>query len=178
MNGRSPAPPWWDDALFDTCSLITVDKVLAIEPVLAAHFSRQRCLEANLSGDQLRPDAAARVRQRATLVELPPLTELARHLGSPHQPSSCSRVDRLVYASSRHYCIPVVTADRQLALALAREGLLAGNITCALRDLVLARYLSETRVVELLRALVAAREHLLPDSASPIWEALRTYSFP
>ena len=93
-------------------------------------------------------------------------------------PRSCSRTDRLVYATSLHHRIPVVTADRKLARALARERLLAGNITSALRDLVLAGHLGQERVVEVIVALAAKQEHLLPDSVPPSWDALRGYTFP
>jgi len=31
--------PWWDNALYDTCSLITLDKLLLDHPELA-HYSR------------------------------------------------------------------------------------------------------------------------------------------
>jgi len=46
--------PWWDNALYDTCSLITLDKLLLDHPELAHHFRHVVALEASFSADQLR----------------------------------------------------------------------------------------------------------------------------
>jgi hypothetical protein len=63
--------PWWDNSLYDTCSLITVDKLLLDHPELAHHFPHVLAIEASFSADQLRETTAQRMRQRVTLSALP-----------------------------------------------------------------------------------------------------------
>ncbi len=55
--------PWWDNALYDTCSLITLDKLLLDHPELAHYFRHVVALEASFSADQLREATAQRMRQ-------------------------------------------------------------------------------------------------------------------
>ena len=37
--------PWWDNALYDTCSLITLDKLLLDRPERAYHFRHVLAIE-------------------------------------------------------------------------------------------------------------------------------------
>jgi hypothetical protein len=50
--------PWWNNALYDTCSLITLDKMLLDYPEMEQHFQGILTLEASFWTDQLRRDTA------------------------------------------------------------------------------------------------------------------------
>ena len=52
---------WWKKALYDTCSLITLDKLLLERAALVRHFPKSiLALEKSFTVDQLRKDAAPR----------------------------------------------------------------------------------------------------------------------
>ena len=57
---------WWKEALYDTCSLITRDKLLLERAALARHFPKSiLALEESFSADQLRKETAGRMKRLA-----------------------------------------------------------------------------------------------------------------
>jgi hypothetical protein len=62
---------WWTKALYDTCSLITLDKLLLDQPGMEAHFHEAQALDESFTADQMRPDTAERMRARTTILALP-----------------------------------------------------------------------------------------------------------
>ena len=128
--------PWWDNALYDTCSLITLDKLLLDHPELAPHFRHVVALEASFSADQLRETTAQRMRPRVTLAAMPRASEVARMLATAGLPRALAAVDRLVYVTAVHQGMTVVTGDRRLARALTRHRQHVGNMALILKTLV------------------------------------------
>jgi hypothetical protein len=69
---------WWKTALYDTCLLITLDKLVLERAALEEHFpSSILALEGSLFADQLREETAQRMRSRVTICGLPTPNELS-----------------------------------------------------------------------------------------------------
>ena len=69
---------WWKTALYDTCSLITLDKLLQDRPSLSRRFPKKLlALEVSLSADQMDADTAKRLKVIVEVCPLPTPTELA-----------------------------------------------------------------------------------------------------
>jgi predicted nucleic acid-binding protein len=169
---------WWTTALYDTCSIITLDKLLLERPGLSRQFpSGFLALEESYSADQMRAETVARMRGRATPQALPPAPELAELLRKAKLPRALAAVDLLVYATAVHSRLPVVTADKRLARAIAARGLQVGNIALILKQLVVDRHLSEKACERVLQGL-AARKDLILGIPNPTWDDLKDYRFP
>jgi predicted nuclease of predicted toxin-antitoxin system len=167
---------WWKTALYDTCSLITLDKLILERAALAGHFpSTILALEESLSADQLREETAQRMRSRVTVCGLP--AKLGAILVSANLPRALARVDTLVYATAVHGRLSVVTADKRLAKAIRAAGLQFANIALILRNLVASKHLSKRQCEELLKGL-AARNDFLLGTPTATWADLEAYSFP
>ncbi len=166
---------WWTTALYDTCSLITLDKLLLERAGLARHFPTSiLALEESFTADQLRAETIARIRPCVTVCPLPPLENLAEILSAAQLSKALAAVDILVYATAVHGRLAVVTADKQLSRALRSQGLQVGNMALILHHLVLAKRLSEQACENLLLRLVARNDFLL-GTATPTWDALSRY---
>jgi len=170
--------PWWNNALYDTCSLITLDKMLLDYPEMEQHFQGILALEASFWADQLRRDTAARIRPRVTYLEGPAASDLARILTATRLSKALAQVDKLVCATAVHHRLTVVTGDKRLAQAVARAGLYVGNVALVLKTLVRSRALSEVGCNALLAGLVKRREYILPPNYPQTWATLRHYTFP
>ncbi len=165
-------------ALYDTCSLITLDKLLEENSALAAHFpERVLCLEVCLSRDQVYPETAARLVLRVEHLDLPPVKVLTELLSDPELPRSLSEVDRLIFATAVHSGLSVVTGDKRLAKALQRRGHAVADMAIILRILVLSKKLRASEAESLLKRL-AARQEFLVGMPNPSWSDLKRYSFP
>jgi len=126
---------WWKTALYDTCSLITLDKLLLERPGLARQFPIGiRALNESFTSDQMRSETVERIRPRVTTQALPSLAELATLLRDARPSRALATVDTLVYATAVHFQLAVVTADKRLATAIQRQGLLVGNIALILKE--------------------------------------------
>ena len=169
--------PWWNKALYDTCSLITLDKILLAHPELEHHFQGILTLATSCWAEQLRRDTAARLQPRVTCLEGPAAPDLARILATTCLPKALAQVDTLVFATAVHYGLTVVTGDQRLAQAVSRGGLPVGNVALILQTLVIRRVLSEAKCNALLAALVQRREYLLPPDLPQTWATLRHYTF-
>ena len=91
---------WWKTAIYDTCSLITLDKLLEERRTLSRYFPKKvLALEVSLSADQMYEDTAERMKELVEICDPPPLTELASLLSSG-LPKSLSDVDKLVFATA------------------------------------------------------------------------------
>jgi hypothetical protein len=169
---------WWRTALVDTCSIITLDKLLLERASLAKHFPASiAALEESFTADQLREETALRMRQRVTICPLPSSAELSSILSSVRLSKALAEVDKLVYAAAVHHQLAVVTADRRLARALRVRGLQVGNMALVLRELVFAKKLTEKSCEKLLVALAARKDFLL-GTPTPTWADLRAHAFP
>ena len=61
---------WWTTAIYDTCSLITLDKLLQERRSISRYFPKKvLALEVSLSADQMYSETAERMGE---LVECPP----------------------------------------------------------------------------------------------------------
>jgi hypothetical protein len=169
---------WWKKALYDTCSLITLDKLLLERVALTRHFPTSIiALEESFSADQLREETATRMRPRVTLHPLPTPTQLARLLASKKLSKAISQVDRLIYATAVNSQLSVVTGDARLAKAVRSKKIQVGNLALILRELVLTNKLSKTACEKLLLSLASRRDYIL-GMPTPYWADLRDYSFP
>jgi hypothetical protein len=170
--------PWWDNALYDTCALITLDKLLLDHPELAHYFRHVIALEASFSADQLRETTAQRMRQRVTLSAMPRAPDVARILATAGLPRALADVDRLVFVTAVHQGMAVVTGDIRLAQALTRQGQHVGNMALILKDLVTAYGLATTACDAILADLVTRHDFILPADAPQTWATLQRYTFP
>ena len=58
---------WWNQAIFDTCSVITLDKIRQIDPKIGKCFPKTiRVIDATFAEDQLREDTVNRMRPVVT----------------------------------------------------------------------------------------------------------------
>ena len=169
---------WWKTALFDTCSLITLDKLLLDRPSLSRQLpSGILALGESFTTDQMREETSERMRERVTLQELPSTADLAALLSAAKLSRALATVDTLVYATAVHARLPVVTGDKRLARAVAGQGLHVGNVAVILKELVAAKRLTEKPCVKVLVAL-ALRKDFLIGIPNPTWDDLRDYEFP
>jgi predicted nucleic acid-binding protein len=169
---------WWKTALYDTCSLISLDKLLLERAGMARHFPTSiAALEESFKGDQLREDTGQRMRQRVTICPLPPPAKLDAILSSVSLSKALAEVDKWVYATAVHHKLAVVTADKRLAKAVQARGLQVSNVALVLRELVVAKKLTEGSCEKLLVGLVARKDFLL-GTPTPTWADLRNHSFP
>jgi hypothetical protein len=169
---------WWDRAIYDTCSLITLDKLLLDRPALEVHFREVLAIEASFSTDQLWETTATRMFPRVTYVDMPSASDLARILTAGNLSKALTQVDKLVFATAVHHGLPVVTGDKRLARAVAQEGLCAGNVAFILRTLVEDHVLSEATCDAILADLTKRGDFILPQNRPQTWATLRHYTFP
>lgn len=169
---------WWKQSLYDTCSLITLDKLLLERATMARHFPKSiLALEKSFSADQLRVQTAKRVRRRVTIQELPSTQDLATVFASTALSPALAEVDKLVFATALHFQLSVVTADRRLGRVVLDAGLQVIDFASILRELVHAKRLSANGCEQLLVGL-AQRNDLLLGTPSPTWTELQSHSFP
>ncbi len=169
---------WWKKALYDTCSLITLDKLLLERAALIRHFPRSiLAIEKSFTADQLRKDTARRIRAKVTIQALPPTSELTRILSSVALPKALAEVDTLIFATAVHYGLSVVTGDRQLGRAVRDKGCRVADMALILRELVHTRKLTASGCERLLQGL-ADRDDFVLKSPSPTWAELEKHTFP
>ena len=73
---------WWKSALYDTCSLITLDKLLLERAKMVRHFPKRiLALEKSFSADQMRAATVKRTRKQVTIQELPSPMDLTAIYG-------------------------------------------------------------------------------------------------
>ena len=169
---------WWTTAIYDTCSLITLDKLLQERRSLSRYFPKKLlALEVSLSADQMYEETAERMRELVEICEPPPLTELASLLSSAGLPKSLSDVDKLVFATAVHTELAVVTGDLRLAKVVRKRKLEVGNMALILKELVQTKKLKSAVVESLLQGLADRKDYLL-GIPNPTWSDLKDYTFP
>ncbi|MGI6420160.1 MAG: hypothetical protein ACOX1P_31405 [Thermoguttaceae bacterium] len=169
---------WWETALYDTCSLITLDKLYQERPSLSQFFpAKILALGVSLSIEQMREETAARLKARVQLCALPPPAELACLLSAQGLSKALSDVDRLVYATALFFNVAVVTGDKRLAKAARHRGLEVGNVALILRELVETKKLTSSSAEDLLRGLAHRKDYLL-GVPNPTWHDLKKHIFP
>ncbi len=169
---------WWTRALYDTCSIITLDKLLLERAALVRYFpNRMLALDQTFSGDQLRHETAERIRGNVSIQELPSTSELAAILATAGLPRALASVDTLIYATAVHFGLSVVTGDRQLGRAIRDVGLQVADMAMILRELVHSKKLAASGCERLLKGL-ANRDDFILGTPTPTWEQLEQHSFP
>ncbi len=169
---------WWSNALYDTCSLITLDKMFLDHPEMEGYFQGIMALEASFRADQLRQDTASRMQPRVTHLDIPAAPDLSKILSAADLPKALAQVDKLVFAAAVHGRLTVVTGDTRLARAITQEGLHVGNIALVLKALVTRQVLSERTCNSILADLAQRRDFILPLNHPQTWTTLRRYTFP
>lgn len=169
---------WWKTALYDTCSLITFDKLLQDRPSLSRRFPKKLLvLEVCLSADQMYAETAERLKERVEHYPLPTPTELAGLLSSAGLSKALADVDKLIFATAVHSGLAVVTGDKRLAKAVQQKGLVVGNIALILQELVTTKRLKSSVVEKMLQGLSDRKDYLL-GLPKPTWNDLKNYTFP
>lgn len=169
---------WWKAALYDTCSLITLDKLLQDRPSLSRRFPKKLlALEVSLSADQMYTDTAERMKEFVELCPLPTPTELANLLSSAGLSKALADVDKLIFATAVHSELAVVTGDKRLAKAVQKRGLEVGNMALILQELVETKKLKSSAVEKMLKGLADRKDYLL-GIPKPTWDDLKDYTFP
>ena len=169
---------WWKAALYDTCSLITVDKLLQDRPSLSRWFPKKFvALEVSLSADQMYAETAERMKEIVEHCPLPTPTELASLLSSAGLSKALADVDKLVFATAVHSDLAVVTGDKRLAKAVQKKGLEVGNVALILQELVTTKKLKSSAVEKMLQDLADRKDYLL-GIPKPTWNDLKGYTFP
>jgi hypothetical protein len=148
---------WWNEALYDTCSLVTLDAVLRDHAEARPHFPAILAVQASLAAGHVRKETAARIAQFARLCCLPPVKELNRILSVGRLPLAFADVDRLIYAAAVYHRHHVITGDGNLAAALAKCHLRAGTLARALKELASKGVLSEPEHEEIVTGLAARK---------------------
>ena len=169
---------WWKSALYDTCSLITLDKLLLERPTIERHFPRRiLALEKSFSADQMRVATVKRMKKKVTIQELPSPTDLATVYSSVSLSVALAEVDKLVCATAIHFGLSVVTGDRRLGRTLRDQGLQVTDMVSILRELAETGKITQKGCVRLLKGL-AKRHDLLLGKESPTWEDIESHKFP
>jgi hypothetical protein len=169
---------WWKAALYDTCSLITFDKLLQDRPSLSRRFPKKLLvLEVSLSADQMYAETAERLKDIVEVCPLPPPTELAGLLSSAELSKALADVDKLVFATAVHSELAVVTGDKRLAKAVKQRGLEVGNMALILQELVKTKKMKSSAVEKILQDLADRKDYLL-GIPKPTWDDLKDYTFP
>jgi hypothetical protein len=132
----------WTDALYDTCSLAILGRILLDHPEECATFASVWGIAESLSPARMRPLTAARLRSTIQLCGLPSVSELTRILARASFPPAVAEVNRLTYAAAVYHRHHVVTADKILAAALVKARLEVGNPDVVLKGLVQAGLLA------------------------------------
>ena len=100
---------WWMTALYDTCSIITLDKLFLERPAFARFFPKKLlALEKSFSADQLRQETVDRMRERVSRQELPQTSDLTTILSSAGLSTALSGVDTLIYATAIILGLPLL----------------------------------------------------------------------
>jgi len=168
---------WWHEALFDTCSLITLDKMRQDHPEIMEHFTTVLAIEPCLSADQMRIDYSTRLRPIIQIVDLPSPSETSQILLNAHLSISLAQVDQLIYAAAIHYKRSVVTADKLLAKALITAGRRVENMALILKELLLNRSIAESVCGAILVDLAKRQDFILPANDLTC-SSLKKYRFP
>lgn len=142
------------------------------------HFQGVLTIEASLWADQLRKDTAARMQPRVTYLDIPAVPKLTEILAGARLPRSLTQVDKLIYAAAVHHKLTVVTGDKDLAKAIARKGLYAGNTALVLKALVINGELIEAECNAILADLARRHDYILPQKHPQTWATLQHYAFP
>ena len=169
---------WWKSGLYDTCSIITLDKMLMERKTLQRHFPKRiLALKESFNDDQLHQDTAERMRERVTIQPLPSSTDLATILSSAGLSKALAAVDKLIYTTAIHFNLDVITGDRQLGKALRNDGIKVASMAMVIRELVESDRLTEASCERLLKAL-AKRKDLILGKPNPTWDDLKRHKFP
>ena len=168
---------WWNSALYDTCSLITVDKILLDHPETELHFHEMLAIEQIFSSDQMRMQTINRMKPRVKLVELPSINELCAIFAARPLSNALAETDRLVFAAAIHHKHRVVTADKGLAKALRKAQLKVGNCAMILQHLVMHKVLTPSKCDAILASLVERKDFILPPNRPQNWTTLKSYKF-
>lgn len=169
---------WWNQAIFDTCSVITLDKVRQISPQIGKYFPKTiQVIAATFSNDQLHKETAERMRNFVSLLETPANKDLSQIYKKFILSNSLSEVDKLVFATAVHNKVAVVTADRQLGRAILARVLKVNDMAGILRELVMDKRLAQSSCEKLLVEL-ANRRDLILGTTTPSWNDLRKHKFP
>jgi hypothetical protein len=156
---------WWNEALYDTCSLVTLDAVLRDHAEVRPYFPAVLAVQASLATGHVRKETAAQIAQFARLCSLPPVKELNRILSVGRLPLALADVDRLIYAVAVYHRHHVITGNENLTVALAKCRLRAGTLARALKELASKGVLSQPRHDQIVAAL-AARNGLMAGSVT------------
>lgn len=168
---------WWMKGIYDTCSLITIDKLLREKQSLSRHFPKKLlALEVSLSADQMYEETAERMRGLVEICPPPPMAKLASLLSTAALSKSLSQVDILVFATAVHAGLTVVTGDLRLAKMARQHNLEVGNLALILRELVLTEKLTPSEAESLLQGLADRKDFLL-GIPNPTWSDLKEYTF-
>ena len=107
---------WWKLALYDTCSLITLDKLLLERATIVRHFPKRiLALEKSFSADQMRTATVKRMKKQVTIQELPSPTDLSAILSSARLSTAFAEVDKLIFARPFILACPLLLEIDDLA---------------------------------------------------------------
>lgn len=168
----------WNNFLYDTCCLITVDKILLDYPLMESYFQGIMAIEESFSRDRMKEETVNRIRPRVRLVALPPIGTLKTILETNKLPKSLAEVDRLIFAAAVYHSLRVVTADKELAGRLLKLNLDVTNCALILKQLVIDGVIVVPQCEAILASLVARKDHILPPGRPQTWASLEKYRFP
>lgn len=169
---------WWKTALYDTCSLVTLDKLLQGKPTPSRWFPKAvLALEVSISEEQMLVDTAERMKQRIEQCALPSPAVLSKLLKSTALSNALSDVEKLVFATAVHSRLAVVTGNKTLGKAIQQQGLKVGDMAIILQELVKSRKVQASVVEKMVRGLVVRNVCLLR-TPNPTWDHLKNHKFP
>lgn len=169
---------WWHTALFDSCSLITLDKMIQVSPGLERHFPPSvTVIKDSLEMDGVYPATISRLSERINRMDSIGGAVLENILAKIQVPLGLSQVDRIILANAIHFKMSVVTADRKMAITLRRLGTEVSNMALLLKGFVVEKFIDSREVERILQEL-ANRGEILIHGSDLSWEALSQYEFP
>ena len=169
---------WWKTALYDTCSLVTLDKLLQGKPSPSRWFPKAvLALEVSISEEQMLEETAERMKQRIKPCALPSRAVLSKLLKSTALSNTLSDAEKLVFATAVHGGLAVVTGNKALGKAIQQHGLKVGDIAIILQELVKSRKV-QSSVAEMMVQGLVVRNVCLLRTPSPTWDHLKNHRFP
>lgn len=168
----------WNRSLFDTCSLVTLHKLLLERATLQRHFPKSiGALEESLSPRQMQAAMSKPLRKAVTVVSPPTTPQIKAIFESRTLSPSFASIDTLLFATAVQFQLPVVTSNRPLGRSLDDEGLKVMNVPLILKELVRSKSISKKTCEQLLAGL-AKRDCLILGDRSHCWAELETHTFP
>lgn len=165
----------WKKSLFDTCSLVAVDRLLRGRHGLSRHLPKRiRSLDESLQPAQLSSETAERLRKRTDLLSAPSPQAFIRILRDAKFTAAASDYERQMFAAAVHHDLPVVTGERELSEELRNYGREAASFVGVLWTLASTGQITQPQCVSMTGCLLDCG--VAPVGVEATWESIEEHS--